>query len=101
MADVMDRPVLQLEDARHVINRATAFLTFERLGLVGLDDLETLCRVRRSYEPRPENREVYDRLQEQFVAAFEQNRPIFEALNSQSGLATEHVLRGETAVSGD
>jgi len=101
LADVMDRPVLQLEDARHVINRATAFLTFERLGLVGLDDLATLCRVKRSYAPRPETREVYDRLQEQFVAAFEQNRPIFEALNSQSGLATEHVLRGETTASGD
>jgi hypothetical protein len=38
-------------------------------------------RVRRSYEPRPETREVYDRLFEQFVASFERTRPIFEALN--------------------
>jgi xylulokinase len=81
LADVMNRPVLQLEDARHVINRAVAFLTFERLGLVGLDDFPKLCRVRRSYEPRPDTREIYDRLYEQFVASFERNRPIFEALN--------------------
>ena len=81
LADVMDRPVLQLEDARHVINRAVAFLTFERLGLVELDDFPKLCRVRRCYEPRPETREIYDRLFEQFVASFERNRPIFEALN--------------------
>ncbi len=82
LADVMNRPVLQLEDPRHVINRAVAFLTFERLGLVELDDFPELCRVKRSYEPRAETRETYDRLFKQFVASFEQNRPIFEALNS-------------------
>jgi xylulokinase len=38
LADVMDRPVLQLEDARYTINRAAAFLAFERLGLAGMDD---------------------------------------------------------------
>jgi xylulokinase len=77
----MNRPVLQLEDARHVINRAVAFLAFERLGLVELDDFPKLCRVRRSYEPRSETRGLYDHLFEQFVASFEQNRTIFEALN--------------------
>jgi xylulokinase len=80
VADVTNRPVLQLEDASHTINRATAFLAFERMGVVGLADLRELLRVRRSYEPRPETREVYDRLFEQFVAAFNQNRPLFEAL---------------------
>jgi len=81
MADVLCRPVLQLEDARHVINRATAFLGFEQLGLIGLDDIDAMCRVKQVYEPRAENREIYDRLCEQFVAAFDQNRPIFQALN--------------------
>jgi xylulokinase len=81
LADVIGRPVLQVEDARHVINRATAILAFQSLGLAKLDDLPSLCHVRRTYEPRPENREIYDRLFEQFVAAFEQNRPIFDALN--------------------
>ena len=77
----MNRPVLQLEDARHVINRTVAFLAFERLQLVELDDFPEFCRVKRSYEPRPETRELYDHLFEQFVGSFERNRPIFEALN--------------------
>jgi hypothetical protein len=64
-----------------VINRAVAFLTFERLGLVELDDFSKLCRVKRSYEPRPDTRGLYDGLFDQFVASFERNRPIFEALN--------------------
>jgi xylulokinase len=80
-ADVMKRPVDQLEDARHTINRATAFLAFEQLGLVELGDLHGLLRVKRTYHPQGKTRGVYDRLFEQFVAAFEQNRPIFEALN--------------------
>ena len=34
MADVMDRPVAQLADARYVNNRATAFLAFVELGVL-------------------------------------------------------------------
>jgi xylulokinase len=100
LADIMNRPVLQLEDGRHVINRATAFLAFERLGLAGWDDFDEVCRVRRSYEPRAQTREVYDRLQEQFVAAFEQNRPVFEALNRHGGTTLDHVLHGGPQATG-
>ncbi len=94
LADIMNRPVLQLEDGRHVINRATAFLAFERLGLAGWDDFDKVCGVKRSYEPRAQTREVYDHLHEQFIAAFEQNRPVFEALNSHGGTALDLVLQG-------
>lgn len=81
MADVTGRPVLQHEDARHVINRATALLAFEALGLAGLDQIERFCPVRRSFEPRAEPREIYDRLFERFLLALDRNRPLFEALN--------------------
>jgi xylulokinase len=81
MADVMNRPVAQLADARHVNNRATAFLAFVELGVLGIDDIGKLCRIKRRYQPRPQHREMYDKLFMQFLAAFQQNRPIFEALN--------------------
>ena len=71
----------QLADARHVNNRATAFLAFVELGVLGLDDIGRLCRIKRRYHPRPQQREMYDKLFAQFLAAFRQNRPIFEALN--------------------
>jgi xylulokinase len=83
-ADVMGRPVHQLADARYVNNRATALLGFEQLGLASLDEIQKFCRVARSYEPKGENREVYDVLFEQFTHAYEQNRPIFEALNAEA-----------------
>jgi xylulokinase len=81
MADVMDRPVAQLADARYVNNRGTAFLAFVELGVLGLDDVERLCPIKRRYAPQPAHRAMYDTMFGQFVAAFEQNRPIFKVLN--------------------
>ncbi|MBI3786093.1 MAG: FGGY-family carbohydrate kinase [Deltaproteobacteria bacterium] len=81
MADVMQVPVSPLADPRHVNNRATAFLAFVETGVLGLDDIGSMCRTGPTYEPRQELRDLYDRRFEQFVAAFENNLPIFEALN--------------------
>jgi len=81
LADVTDRPVAQLRDPGYVNNRATAFLALVELGVCGLDDIGNICRIKRRYSPRHEVRETYDKLFAQFVAAFEQNRPIFESLN--------------------
>lgn len=81
MADVMGRPVHQLAEPRFVNNRGTALLAFDALGIASLDDVDRFCRVARTHEPRPEHRERYDRLFEQFVAAWDRTRPIFEALN--------------------
>jgi xylulokinase len=81
MADTMNRPVHQLAEPRFVNNRGTAFLAFDQLGITSLSEIEKVCRVAQTYQPRPENRDRYDQLFEQFVAAWDQNRPIFEALN--------------------
>jgi xylulokinase len=82
LADVTERPVLQLRDARYASNRATALLVFEELGEGKIDDLNALCPVRRTYEPRRAASAVYASHFEQFLAAFERNRPIFAALNA-------------------
>jgi hypothetical protein len=77
----MDRPIHQLAEPRFVNNRGTAFLAFEELGVASLSDVDRVCRIAHTYLPKPKNRDTYDRLFEQFVAAWDQNRPIFEALN--------------------
>ena len=83
LADVMGRPLLQLEDPRHCITRTTAFLGFERLGHLEMSDFPLIRHVRRTYEPRPERSAIYDELFEQFLAAFDRNRPIFDSLNAR------------------
>ena len=82
MADTMNRPVHQLAEPRFVNNRGSAFLAFQELGLTSLSDIDKFCRIANIYPPKPENRSLYDKHFEQFLAAWDQNRPIFEALNS-------------------
>ena len=81
LADVMGRSLLQLDDPRHCIVRTTAFLGFERLGMLEMADFPRISQVRRTYEPQPERSTIYDGLFEQFLAAFDRNRPIFDSLN--------------------
>lgn len=81
LADVLDRPAVQLEDPRHVINRATAFLAYEKLGVVSTGDHALFCPGRRTFEPRPAAVSTYHRLFAQFLAAYERTEPIFAALN--------------------
>ena len=81
MADVMNRPVHQLAEPRFVNNRGTAFLAFEKLGIASLSEVDKVCKIGHTYQPKPENRKIYDQLFEQFVAAWDRNLPIFEALN--------------------
>ena len=83
MADVMGRPILQLAEARQANTRGAAFLVFRRLGIVGDDAIDAFCPIERRYEPRPAAQKVYDHLFEQFVKAYEQTEPIYDALNSK------------------
>jgi xylulokinase len=82
MADVMARPVLQVEDARYLNSRASAFLGFHQAGLVGLEEIENFCPIKKRYEPNPAHVDLYEGRFEQFLAAFEQNRSIFAKLNA-------------------
>ncbi len=84
LADISKRPVLQMDDPRHINNRATAFLAFVEMGVLSLEDSERFFPVRRRYQPAPEHRSLYDDRFAQYQAAFEQVRPICEALNRGS-----------------
>ncbi len=81
IASVTGRPVNQLADPRHVINRASAYTAFCARGEAAIGDLERFCPARQVFEPNRDNTGVYDRMFEQFVKSFEQTRPIFSALN--------------------
>ncbi len=84
VADITNRPVEQMDSPRHTNNRATAFLAFERMGILSIDDADRFFPVRHRYLPRPEHRSMYEHLFGNFQQAFEQTRPIFEALNRDS-----------------
>lgn len=87
MADVLDRPVLQVDDARFLNVRGIGFLGFRYAELVGLDDVDRFCPVRRRYAPDPATRDRYARLFPRFVLAYERLAPVFAELNTDPVLA--------------
>ena len=57
LADALDRPVERLEDPRATNARGAAFLAFEALGLLALEDVPDLLRIAGRHEPDPASRE--------------------------------------------
>ena len=80
MADVLARPVHQLDDPHLTVCTGAASLAARALGLAELGEAARI-RVRRVYEPDPRATEVYDQMATQFVKAYSATRRIVHALN--------------------
>ena len=61
-----------------------AFLAFNRLGLMALDEIPGKISTRRIFEPDLKNQEVYDRMYTQFRKCTKQLKPIFHSLNKST-----------------
>jgi xylulokinase len=83
MADALDAPVRQVANPHYFVATGAALLAFQRLGLLGFEDIASRVAVRREYQPDPAHRALYDDLAAQFVRAFERTRPLFRALNDE------------------
>ena len=81
LADIFDRPVSAVNEPHQVIARATALLALNRGGVLSATDLDDMVDVATRVEPRDEHRSTYQRLQTQYIAAFEALRPIYATLN--------------------
>jgi xylulokinase len=81
MADVLNLPIHQQADPRNGNVLGIACLAFLRLGRLTLEDIPGMVRIAHVFEPRPENRETYDRLFTQFMLCQKTLKPVFHALN--------------------
>jgi len=80
-ADVLDRTVRQMADPQYANARGAAFVAFVALGLLSPEDIPALVPVAAEYRPRPEHREVYDRMYSAFVDIYRRNRRLHARLN--------------------
>jgi xylulokinase len=81
MADVVGIPIHQQADPFNNTVLGIAFLAFNRLGMMPLDEIPGKVKIAKVFEPREKYRPVYDKLYKQFSAAYKNNKPIFHALN--------------------
>lgn len=83
MADVMGKPVHQLEHGDYTVGIGAGLLAFQRLGMIGFDDISAAVRTRRRFDPDPANTELYAQLGDQLERCFKRTKPIFRALNKR------------------
>jgi xylulokinase len=81
MADVLDRPIRQVEHPVHANTRGAALLATLALERASLADISRAVGVAHTYEPRSELRATYDTLFREFRALHKQNRQIYARLN--------------------
>jgi xylulokinase len=81
MADVLDRPIRQMEHALQANTRGAALLAAVTLKRLTVDDIGRTVEVRQVFHPDPSARAVYDRLFDEFRALHKHNRRIYSRLN--------------------
>ncbi len=82
-ADILDRPIRQVEDPIHANARGAAFVAALGLGWRTVDELSKSTPVSQTFEPTQAHREQYDRLFGTFQNIYSANKTIYKRLNKQ------------------
>ncbi|HAC81038.1 MAG: FGGY-family carbohydrate kinase [Candidatus Binatia bacterium] len=89
LADILDRPIHRIDNARQTNTRGAAFLAFLRLGLLDRDALDDFRPIAEIHQPQSAHRRIYDGLFNAWQKAFEANAPVFDLLQSLETETTE------------
>lgn len=82
-ADVLGIPIRQVQDPIQVNARGAALIAAVGLGLLHFEDIARQVQIRRTYEPTPAHRALYDRTFEQFVKFYGATKGIYRRLNGE------------------
>lgn len=80
-ADVMNIPIQQVQDPIQANARGAALIAAAGLGEIRFSEVPQLVRIKRTYEPDPRNRALYDRTYREFLTIYQQMRGIYQRLN--------------------
>jgi xylulokinase len=82
MADVLARPIRQVEQPVHANTRGAALLAALTLKRATLEDISKSVGIVQTFEPNPATRGVYAGLYREFRAIHKQNKAIYARLNT-------------------
>ena len=80
-ADVLNRPIRQVENPIEANAKGAAFIASVGLGFINWDDIPKLTKYSNTYKPNPENRKVYDKLFKEFTQIYKNNKDMYKRLN--------------------
>jgi len=81
-ADVLDRSIHQVRDPRQAPLRGAACLALVALGIMSFDDVAACVQIQQTFQPNPQNRQIYDDLFREFTNLYKALRPIYARLNA-------------------
>jgi xylulokinase len=82
LADVLNLNIRQVSDPIQANARGAAFIAAVGLGYLKYADIPAMIEYKASYTPNPNNRRVYDKMFNEFVMFYKQNKGIYKRLNS-------------------
>jgi len=80
-ADVLNRTIRQVKNPMRTNARGAAFLASFALGYLAFEDIPRHIQFAKTYQPNPDNREVYDQIFAEFVNIYQRNKGIYARLN--------------------
>jgi xylulokinase len=83
MADVLDRPIHQVEHPIHANARGAAAIAALALDRTTIDDIARSVGIVETFAPDSANKAVYDDLYREFRAIHKQTKGIYERLHDR------------------
>lgn len=86
LADVLDRPIVQVAEPSQAIARGTALAALLALERIRFDELSSRVPLAKTFQPNAEHRQLHERVYREFVHLYRANKPIFGRLNSPTAV---------------
>ncbi|MCC6793815.1 MAG: FGGY-family carbohydrate kinase [Candidatus Hydrogenedentes bacterium] len=83
MADVLDRPIRQIEDPRQANVRGAALVAALALKHITLEEIPNAVPVQRTCIPNRDHRNIYDGMFKEFCSYYTTNKGMFRRLNKR------------------
>ena len=83
LADVLNRQINQVNEPRHANARGAAALAIVAMGYATFEDLADKIIIDKEYIPNPDNREIYDKMFEEYLNIYKNNHKMYSRLNKK------------------
>ena len=89
-ADILNRPIKQVENPIEANARGAAFLGAVGLGYISFDEIPKYMTYSNTFQPNQENRRIYDMLFKEFVNIYKNNYKMYKRMSSSHGILKDH-----------
>ncbi|MFW9988130.1 MAG: FGGY-family carbohydrate kinase [Candidatus Odinarchaeota archaeon] len=82
LADILERKIVQMEEPDLAAAKGVAIISMVGLGILNkFADAIPLIKVKKVFIPNPENKQIYDKLFNEYINIYKRNKKMFKKLN--------------------